>query len=75
MASADQVKYMVEHDTLGPLCSMLEILDDLVIRGTLEAIENILKAAGQAGGSKSESICRDCGGGWRNALDSKLVET
>jgi len=44
VASADQFKYMVEHDTLGPLCSMLEMLDDLVIRGTLEAIENILKA-------------------------------
>jgi len=43
-ASADQVKYMVEHDTLGPLCSMLEMLDNRVIKVTLEAIENVLKA-------------------------------
>jgi len=43
-ASADQVKYMVEHDTLGPLCSMLEMLDNRVIKVTLEAIENILNA-------------------------------
>lgn len=43
-ASADQVKYMVEHDTLGPLCTMLEMLDNRVIKVTLEAIENVLKA-------------------------------
>ena len=44
-ASADQVKYMVEkQDTLVPLCSMLKMLDNQVVKATLEAIENILKA-------------------------------
>jgi len=41
-ASADQVKYMVEHDTLGILCSLLEILDNQMIKFALEAIEDIL---------------------------------
>jgi len=43
-ASADQVKFMVEkHDTLGTLCSMLNMLDNQLIEATLVAIESVLK--------------------------------
>ncbi|PVG04767.1 putative SRP1-importin alpha [Serendipita vermifera] len=42
-ASPDQIAYFVDQNTLGPLCAMLTMMDNRIIKVTLEAIENILK--------------------------------
>jgi importin subunit alpha-6/7 len=42
-ASPDQIAYFVDQNTLGPLCAMLTMMDNRIIKVTLEAIDNILK--------------------------------
>lgn len=46
-ASLEQISYFVDQNTLGPLCAMLTMMDNRIIKVTLEAIENILKAGEQ----------------------------
>ncbi|KAG8817408.1 Importin alpha subunit (Karyopherin alpha subunit) (Serine-rich RNA polymerase I suppressor protein) [Serendipita sp. 399] len=42
-ASPDQIAYFVDQNTLGPLCAMLSMMDNRIIKITLEALDNILK--------------------------------
>jgi importin subunit alpha-6/7 len=42
-ASPDQIAYFVDQNTLGPLCAMLTMMDNRIIKVTLEAIDNILR--------------------------------
>ncbi|CAG7851594.1 Importin subunit alpha-2 AltName: Full=Importin-1; AltName: Full=Karyopherin subunit alpha-2 [Serendipita indica DSM 11827] len=68
-ASPDQIAYFVDQNTLGPLCAMLSMMDNRIIKVTLEALDNILKngellkiALGQGASNPYAAIVEEVGG-------------